>query len=283
MRHSNKPCLIILIIFVLFSAISYFYVVITGEYNGDFMNFKSKLPEIKLFCNFLNSITPFIILFCLYSYYNNHSLKYRIVVDVYTLGIFVLFLVIFQIIVTALFGVGRAGKEIYEAPTGITIFIKIFNRFDPSFGFILYLVLSKKQKAFQLVLLFLMFTLSILRLNFGFLAFYGLFSLIYFNTKIFIFIKKHFLFFVLMIILFPTIVGIMYNIRQGLRSSTKISNVVNIKEINATGIIFGRLIGRLSSYSNSAVIMERKNTITRLSMDFTPVQYLKEALIPIYG
>jgi hypothetical protein len=71
----------------------------------------------------------------------------------------------------------------------------------------------------------------------------------------------------------PQMVGKLYGLRDILRNTKTISSM-----ITPTGIIFGKLIGRLSSFSNSAYILENRQTMTNIVSRFSLFQYPQEAL-----
>jgi hypothetical protein len=270
----------ILLIFIMFALVGYFFVSYTGFYNGDYLGIKSKLPDLKLFLNFIITVLPFFILYFIYNHYRFKTSKYKITLPISFLGWFMFFLLILNIIITIFFGVAKSGREIYIAPLGIKTFIQIIIRFNTSFGVFLYIVTSKKNNKFQILLLLLLFVLNIIRASFGIFFFIGIYLIIQYYEKIKYFLKKYLFFIIVVIILSPFILKSLYNIREGLRTDSEIKSFDNVK---STTIVFGVLFGRLSSFSNSAIVMERKTTMMRLSKGFTPTQYFRESLTAIYG
>jgi len=285
LSSSYKAARLILFAFIVFTIISYLYVIFTGTYNGDYLGIKPKLSQMQLFHNLLYTITPFLVLFIIYKQYKKVNNRYKITIPCKAFGQFLFLVVIFQIIVTALFGVGKLGRDIYEAPATIKLFIQIFNRFDVIFGIAIYSVVAEKEQKNKILLWVLIFILSILRASLGVFAIMGFIMIILYNDYFIAFVKKHLLFIILIITIAPVFVTILYDIRKQMRQEKeKIEiSIDEKKEWNFSEVIFGQLVGRLSSYSNSAIIMERKNKMIELTKDFSLMQYPKEAITSVYG
>lgn len=275
----------ILFSFILFNIISYLYVVFTGSYNGDFLGIESKLSSFALFINLLLTVIPFVVLYVIYKYYIRINKRHKITIPVKPFAWFLLILILFQIVVTKLFDVGILGQEVYKAPIRIQTFIQIFNRFDVVFGVSLYTLVVDRNNKFKYLLWFLVVVLSILRASLSiFVIIVFLFILLKYDS-IWNFIRKRWLLFVALLIVSPIAINILYDVRHQLRHSNK-KVEINIKsdeENTFSLLVFGKLTGRLSSFSNSAIIQERKNTIKNLTQDFSTFQYPKEALAAVYG
>jgi hypothetical protein len=277
----NNSAKLILAAFVLFTVISYFFSLYTGYYNGDYLGAMSSLSKIELFFNLIISIAPFFILYIIYKYFSKWTGKYKIRLPGNIFVFFLLFLIIFNIIVTNMFGVGRAGQELYKAPPLIKIFIQIFSRFNALMGIFIYDLGVKKRSRIIIFLLYLLVIASSLSAySIGIFAYLGFFVIIKYYTSLFRFIKKNIYLLIFMIMLFPIITGSLYNFRERLRNH---GQVTGFQTSNASKIVFGVLVGRLSSFSNSAIIMERKNKIISLSKEFSAIQYIKETITAVYG
>jgi hypothetical protein len=187
---------------------------------------------------------------------------------------------VLNILVTVIYGVGKMGREIYEAPKGIKLFIQILLRFNPSFGVFLYSIMTCKGNKFKILLFMLLIIMSLLKGSLGVFPSIGIFMIIQYYDKIKLFIRKYLLIMVVIIVMFPTIIRSLYTFREYLRSGKRTESY---SKIEAGKIVTGVLIGRLSSFSNSAIIMERKTTMIRLMQDFSSMQYIKESLTSIYG
>lgn len=111
-----------------------------------------------------------------------------------------------------------------------------------------------------------------------------MFILLYFGS-IWGFIKKRLILSIVLIIISPIAVTTLYNLRNQIRiNSNKIELEID-QDQNSTfsKVIFGRLTGRLSSYSNSVIIHEQKVKIKELVRYFSILQYPTEAFSAVYG
>jgi hypothetical protein len=276
---SVASAIIILSLYIIFAIISYLYVILTGTYNGDYLFTEPKLSDCELFLNLLYTIAPFVVLFFIYKHYKKTNNKENVKVPEETLLVFIIFIIIFEIYVTVSFGVGKMGFEKYQAPGWIKILIQIAIRFDYKFGVFLYLIISNNKNKFIIFLLFLLILfVSLLKASLGAFMQIGVFIILQYGSALLHFIKKYFIIVLLLLFIFPLIVQKLYMVRSILR---EVKNVTEIVEPST--IIFGQLIGRLSSYSNSAMIMERARIMTTITRGFSIFQYPKESLVAFYG
>lgn len=275
----------ILFSFIIFNIISYLYVLITGKYNGDFLDIKSQLSDKLLFYNLLLSVIPFLVLYAIYKHYKQFDNKYKVTIQASSFGLFLLLLVVFQIIVTQLYGVGKLGFEYYDAPGFIKLIIQILNRFNVVFGVSVYSIVVGKKNKFQYLLWLLVILLSILRASISIFVIISYITILINQETISKFIKRYIVLIVASIILAPLLVGIIYDVRDQLRHDKKKIeiNIKNKEENTYSKEVFGKLVGRLSSFSNSAVIQERKYKMIELTRFFHPTQYPKEAFSAVYG
>lgn len=276
---------IILLCYILFVGISYWNVLSTGRYNGDYRRNNSYLTDDQLFFNFVISSLPFIFLFIIHHGYKKLPAERYITIPVNALGVFVFALLAFQIMTRLVFGVGRMGDfEKYSAPGWIKIFIQISERFNPSFGVFVYCLSSSKKSKYSGFFVLLLIINSVLRFSLGIFVFIAFFVIIYYGKKLLYFIKKWFLLIIMLVFFFPAMVDVLYYYRGYLRSHGQITDISLVEKERATRtnavqvIIIDRLLGRVSSYSDSAIIMERKQTMTRIVTQFPLLQYPKETL-----
>jgi len=284
-ENTYKNASWVLYSFVLFNVISYLYVIFNGTYNGDFLNIVPKLSHYNLFLNLLLTLFPFFVLYAIYKHYIKVDNKYKVSIPTNSFGLFLLLVIVFQIVVTILYGVGILGQETYKAPIVLKLFIQVFNRFDVIFGVSIYSIIVSNKNKFQYILWILVFTLSLFRTSFMIFIIIGFMIIFIYFGSISAFLKKHLLITIVFLIVSPIVVSSLYNVRKQLRqNSGKVEIKFENHEANTfSKVIFGQLVGRLSSYSNSAVIQERKGKIRQLTSSFSPIQYQKEALSAFYG
>jgi hypothetical protein len=277
---SDGTAKIVLIIFVAFSVISYLYTLFTGTYNGDFLLNKSLLSNAELFVNLIYTITPFFILFLIYKHYKNKISEYYIHVPKTTFGIFLAFLILFELFVTIVYGVGFLGRQTFRTPPGaLKLLIQIFNRFNYQMGAYIYIIINNKRRSrYNIFLILLVVTVSILRASLGVLAFMSFFIILEYKDTLARIFRQYIFLILIVILIAPQIVGRLYGLRDILRNVRTISSI-----ITPTDIIFGKLIGRLSSFSNSAYILESKRKMTAITDNFSLFQYPLETLDAFYN
>lgn len=269
--------------FICFTVISYLYTLFTGTYNGDFLGRVSQLSQWELFLNFLYTIIPFFILYLIHRHYKHREDKHKIKIPTKNFGQFLFVLIVFKIFVTYLFGVGIMGREIYQAPRFITPFIQISNRFVAIYGVIIYGVVVEKQKKMVVFLWTLVFILSFLRGSLGVFVYFAFYLIIRYYDYIVYFFKKKVFLILMIILLSPIVVTKLYNIRDQIRA-VNTGDVTLSRTTSFSEVIFGRLAGRLSSFPNSAIIMEKKEIIRPMAQKyFSSFQFSKETLLAFYG
>jgi hypothetical protein len=279
-NSSDGTTKIVLIIFVAFSVISYLYTLFTGMYNGDYFLKTPLLSNIELLVNLIYTITPFFILFLIYKRYKNKRARYYIYIPKATFGIFITFLIIFELFVTIVYGVGFMGRQTFRTPPGILkLLIQIFNRFNYQMGVCIYIIINNKRRSGYIIfLMLLVVAISILRASLGVLAFMGFFILLEYKDTLARIFRKYVLLILIVILIVPQIAGQLYGLRDILRNTRTMSSI-----ITPTDIIFGKLVGRLSSFSNSAYILENKQKMTATTNNFSLLQYPIETLDAFYN
>jgi hypothetical protein len=179
---------------------------------------------------------------------------------------------------TLVYGVGKMGKEGYSNNVSLVIRVinLIVNRFDVRMGLALYLLNARKGDKLKYILLIFIVILSFARLSLGYIAYLPfLFIVCYYKGRLFKIIKKWVLPIVVLIALTPTLALSLYSIRSELRGSNAVNYTMG-------QVVFGRLVGRLSSFSNSARVIELKPKIINLTGYISPWSFLREALfIPL--
>jgi hypothetical protein len=277
---SDGTAKVVLIIFVAFSVISYLYTLFTGTYNGDYFLRKPLLSNVELLVNLIYTITPFFILFLIYKHYKNKRSEYYIYIPKTTFGIFLAFLIIFELFVTIVYGVGFMGRQTYRTPPGaLNLLIQIFNRFNYQMGVYIYIIINNRRRSrYNIFLMILVIAVSILRASLSVLVFMSFFILLEYKDTLAKIFRKYIFLILIVILIVPQIVGKLYGLRDILRNTMTISSI-----ITPTDIIFGKLIGRLSSFSNSAYISESKRKMTIITDNFSLFQYPIETLDAFYN
>jgi hypothetical protein len=212
-------------------------------------------------------------LFLIYWFFKKkYSNKFRIAIPENMSGIF-LSIILMQIAGAVVFGVGMMGKEIPDTG-GINFIFKVFNRFDVTYGIFIYLLVPGKKKGEGIILILMLCLRSFIRLSLGLFLMLGFFLIIKYYDKIIKFIKKYLVLLILFtVFIFPNMVSFLLIWRNSERSGKQ---VLSINQMQAVDLLFGKLIGRISSFTNSAVIIQNEKEIKSLTRDFHPFLFAEE-------
>lgn len=262
------------ILFVLFNILSFIYVIKYGRFNGDYITYPCKLSICELIFVLFTSSIPFYFLYRLYLYFSKYEPRKKQNIRISHIRQIFILLAIWQIFVTTYWGVGKMGNEVYSAPFIATAIIVITNRIPLSFLCSI-LLLSNYPKLIRFSFLAVTLFVTILKNSLGD---FFLLSLIYVLGNIadvVKFIRKHFIIAIIAVMFFPSIASSLYTIRDVRRNnSMTIEEFRELPNVTLDEIIFGKLLGRLSTFSNLAIIIQDpdyfKNTAPQLNL-FYPI------------
>jgi hypothetical protein len=272
-----KAARLCLWMFISFVFISFLYVIITKTYNGDFYGIPVRISIDLLIFNLLLSIAPYFFTWFIYIYFKQKKTRQFISVPVRFWGIFMLAIILWNIFITINYGVGIMGKPIYDAPSGIRLIIQILNRIDYLYGSLLYILLVDKKNKTQILFVLLMILLAYLRAGLGIFLYLGLVYILKYYDEIISFTKRRIILVVFIIIIFPVTVSYLYSLRTSLRTNQE------RRAYSSEKIITGRLIGRLSSYSNSAMVLQEKKYFISNIDYLKNFYYEQQAIAGIFG
>lgn len=266
----------IVLFFIACTAISYLFAIITGTYNGDFIGVKVTISPLLLFGNFIISIIPYLILWLFYKHYRGKSVRHPIKINMIIFYKGVILTLVLHLIVTLLFGVGKMAADDYHAPAILVPFIQILNRFSPVYFGGLFILMSDNKKK-NIVVAILIIIVCIARFSLG--AFFYLSLIYYFKnySSVTRFLKTHFVITLLILIVSPIVLQFLFSSRDNLRGQE------NYKYSTAL-IIPGRVIGRISSFSNSAYFLENMLSFKwAATKEMDPDYFSKELISGILG
>ncbi len=276
--ENYKAIKFIFYINIFYVTISYIYALTTQEYNGDFLNVPVRLNTTILSVIFLLCLIPYWIQWRIYKYFKNKKNRLKkVYINTKLIELFVFFLLLAHIFIIVVFGVNRVGVPPYQAPPFIKLFIQILLRFDiVLWGGFLILFLPKEKLKTSLLIAFLMVLIGLLKGSFGVINTITLLFIIKYYSVIISFIKKRIPIAIIMAFLFPTLVEFAYTQRDLIR------NVQYEEEKLESGrLITGKLVGRLSSFSNTAFLIDDAPKYILLAQYFDPDFYQKSMLIAI--
>lgn len=248
----KEPVRIVIIAYVLFSIISLGYALVTGNYNGDFLNSKVNLNLSGLLIAFMITTIPYIILYRFYSVYYNKRSRWIVLLNLKIIYPITVAIFLIHIAMGFLFGVGRAGGDEYSVPSIIKPLIQILIRISPlTWGTILLMAINKKQYYKIIFIIFLFMLLGIARAAFGFVSLIIAILFIKYYSEIRSYFNKHKIIIVICAMMLPPIVRFGYEARSHLRGDN-----YDLPDDSMT-LLCGKLVGRLSSFSNTAILIEK--------------------------
>ncbi len=267
----------IIVMFSVFAVISFFYALFTRSFNGDFIDRRAKLNFLLLLINLIITLLPLFMLWMAYRYFKKKPINRIVPIPLKPFEYFVYIVLILNLVVTLAFGVGVATVEFYEAPPMIKPFIQVLNRIDFVYTSLLFILLSDNKKAIYRTTA-LIITISILKASIGiFLFIFMVLALKYYpQVKEFIRTRKKVLLVVL--VLAPFFIQSLYEIRDQLRADD-----VHRQELSASKFFFGKLIGRLSSFSDSGIIIQEGLYFAVKAKSLDPYYYQKQAIGGVLG
>lgn len=240
---------IIFKIFAIASLACYFYSLVTGFYSGDYLFQEVTLNVYTLSLNLLLNLLPYWILWKVYiRFKKNQSQKIKPFRITNIIGLITVILFLYTVLVTSIYGVGKMEADVYNAPSGIKVFIQIMNRI--SFLYVvLFFILVNRNFIMDLLAIGMVLIISYLTAGSGSILYLMFVFLIKYMSILKPLYKRFKYVIIISCFLIPSIVGQIYNLRDKLRDSES-------KELSTFDLMFGKLAGRLSSFPNSAVIIQ---------------------------
>lgn len=275
----KKSVSIILIACGLFNVISFVYALRHGKYNGDYNNVSVELNFFALLLVLIFSTLPYFVLYRCYIHYKKKNIKTHIKLstDILLLSFFVLWL--WNMGITIMYGVGKMAVDVYQAPPILTFIIQITNRLNITI-LAVWAIFKTKSSRNSLIIVILAFILSLARnsLGSGLLLLFVLY--VKYAKKINAFIRQHFIVVYICLFLSPYIVSTLYKVRDERRGV--IYNEENYF-VSSEQLICGKLIGRLSSFSNLCVIIQEPAYFIIGSRDMPLLYGIQQILSSVLG
>ena len=276
--NAYKAIRFIFFINIFYVTVSYIYALTTQEYNGDFLNVPVRLNTTILSIIYVVCLIPYWIQWKIYKYFKNkkNTLK-KVYVNTKLVEPFVILLLLAHIFIIIVFGVNRVGAPPYQAPAFIKLLIQILLRFDAIlWGSFLILFLPQKKLKTTLLISFLLILIGILKGSLGIVNTIFLLFFIKYYKDIVCFIKKKISIVIIIAFLFPTLVEFAYTQRNLIR------NIQYEEEKLEPGrLITGKLVGRLSSFSNAAFLIDDAPKYILMAQGLDKYFYQKGMLISI--
>ncbi len=239
----------VMYVFIGSSALSFFYTLVYQKYNGDFLGSQAYMGSYLLVMNVLLALVPFPILWKLYSWFKLRQPNFA---KPHWYGLFVgltFTMLIWNIFITYFYGVGVASAEVFDAPIAMKVIIQITIRFNIFWAVYLLVLMTPKKSVLDILIILLVITLSLMRSSIGVFLFIPMILTVKYYDEFLRFYRKNRLLSGFLIGLTLISIHPLYDARSTLRGS-------DVEEMSSGEFLLGRLAGRLSSFSNSAVIIE---------------------------
>lgn len=257
---------------IIYNTVTFIYCIITGRYNGDYIGYPIYNKSILVLAYILSFI-PYLILWRFYIFFSKKKqINKPIIPNNKILKPFIICVILWQIFVSLVFGVGQMGDDPYSAPSFIKPIIQIFNRFPTSFIGAVYIALYCRNNINQfLKIAFLIIIAGLAKKSISAPIYVIYLFIIFYPKTISTWIKKYKLSFILLIIFIPSFVQLGYSFRDSLRGKQS-------EYTNSQSLIFGKLFGRLSSLSDLSFIMENIPYFIINSYEIEPLYFQKQVL-----
>jgi hypothetical protein len=265
------------LLFVAAAVASFGYVLVTDTYNGDFFGVSETLGLAGQLAMLAAALAPYGIGWLIYRIYKARPYHGPIPVPPRRLYIAFFFLMIWFIVLAWKWDVGVLGKEIYDAPAPIKPFIQLSNRINPFYLGVLFILMYRGPRKWLLAGIALLIVLGIARAGLGVFIYVLLALLIRENAALIRFAKRFKIAIVVCLLVFPTAVSQLYQLRSSLRD--KEPEV----ELTVAQVIAARLVGRLSSFSNSALVVQETQHFRSAVRQLDPLFYERQAFGGIFG
>jgi hypothetical protein len=268
----------IILIFLFSNFISYAYAAFLGIYNGpDFGGQAVNLSQQELFLVFLFNSLPYFILFSIYKKFERYKLiNASIYINNDIIFICAFLLLIFNILITLFWGIGIMGTEVIGvAPEFISPFIQVLNRLNPIYFAVLFLLSFNGRPYKYILIITLMLILGLSRAGIGVILYVLLTLFVRYNNIIKYYCKRNKLLLLFIIFIFIYLSGYFYELRDIMRD-------VQGEPLSFGEIFINKIIGRLSSFTNFAQIIENYNLIIK-SYSFDNFYYIKHMLAIFFG
>lgn len=264
--------------FLVMLLVSIAYTIVTGNLNGDFYGVPLSMTGWEFAFVVLISLAPYLIGFQMYKRFTRTAPAPTVRVGNALLGSTFFVVTLWFIFLAVEYGVGVMGRGLYDAPELIKPFIQISNRINPFYLGVFFIVGYQGAKKTIALGIFLLIALGLLRAGLGVFMYVFLALVIRNHQSLRGAFRRHFFKLVLSVALLPIIVPQLYTIRSEMRESQDI-NV----DMSAVQIVVGRLVGRLSSISNTAFVFQNSDQFKSDVRVLDPMYFQRQTLAPLLG
>jgi hypothetical protein len=272
----NHPLRLVYLLFLGATVASFLYCVILAQFNGDFFPHPVFLPIRGLTIALALCLAPYVVLWRIAAVVER--VKPRAAFAVRPGPLLALFVGVLgaHISVTLLFGVGVMDQETYRAPALIQPFIQVLNRIDPFYVGAFYILATRKHPGFDLLAAAFMIAVGFFRAGLGAFTYVIIAFMAKYHREIIATYRKAPWLILGALPIIPFTIGALYRLRGQLRGDLA-------SDLTIWELVFGRFIGRLSSYSNFAYIQQYDRSFQWAASALESLYFLKQGMVSILG
>lgn len=254
------------------------YILTTDTYNGDFHGVPVTLGPWALSFSIVASVIPYFFGYWLYRRFSRRAPPPSVRVGNAVLCATFFVVTIWFIFLAINYGVGVMGGGLYDAPAMLKPFIQITNRINPFYLGAFFIAGYQGSRKIIALGITLMITLGLLRAGLGVFIYISL-SLAIRNHRHFRgAFRRHFSKIALFVLVLPIATSQLYTLRSELRGQEDIDVALTVTEI-----VTARLVGRLSSISNSSFVMQEHVQFKSDARLLDPWYFQRQMLSPLFG
>lgn len=275
-NFDNQRAKAIFKIFIFSSIACYCYSLFTGKYGGDYFSHDVTLSFFLLTLNLILNLIPYYVIWSFYlKFKKSNDRGLGIVISPQVIIIITYILFAYTIFVTTVYAVGKMEADVYDAPNGIKFIIQIMNRI--SFIYVvLFAMLANKSVLYDVLAIIMILIVSYFTAGLGSLLYVFFVLIIKYYSNINNFFRKYKAVIIICLLFSPVIVNQLFILRDKLRNN-------ETKEITTFDLVFGKLAGRLSSFPNSAVIIQEPLYFVLASSSLDRFYYQTQAWRALVG
>lgn len=267
----------LLTLFVGLNVASLAYVLITGEYNGDFFSVPIGLGLPALLACFAATTLPFLLLAKMSRRFLRRPPAMRIPVPRRFLGAFVPVLLLLDIYATYMYGVGIIGQPPYEVEGPMKLVILAINRFPPFYIGTMLIVLMPRRIGYDVPIILLLIVVGVMRAGLGAFMYVALVMLLKYHEEVRAFTRRHWVSVAALLAMLPLMVVNLYELRASIRGDT------SLEDFPLTTIVTGIFLGRVSSLTNTMVVLENADHFAMAARDLEGAYFQKQAVGGVLG
>lgn len=267
------------LLFMLAVVVSFGYILSTGTYNGDFYGVPEQLGLVGQVGMLILGSMPYAIGWWMYRYFKARPTHGSVAVPDHRVTVTFFILAVWFMVLAYKYEVGVLGKPLYEAPAIITPFIQLTNRINPFYLGVLFILVHRGSRKVLLLGIACLIALGILRAGLGVLLYILLALLVRHYRKIVNYLTRNRVTIVIVLLVLPVTVAELYSLRNTLRAHDESVELV----MSASEVITAKLMGRLSSLSNSNMVLQESSYFSKEVAKLDPLYFQRQALGGVFG